>query len=205
MKKVNKNSLHEANKDEGGVSILSIIKFIFMMFIAWTTLTFLNLGFKEISPVNEINGKIFGSNSWLVNEGSSQINIKPSDSTSQATSANNYENQTVATNSANSSETINNQDPSIKNELVPEENNIQSNSNSQLNQKQNCNECQGTGSVSCNDCAGSGQHRCDFCRGSKIRYDDICSECKGSGMERCRTCFGRGKTKCYKCDGLGHL
>ena len=227
MKKVNKNSLHEergmyrylslpdykkpgprptqptpASKDEGGVSILSIIKFIFMMFIVWTTLTFLNLGFKEITPVNEINGKIFGSNSWLVNKGRSQININPSDSKSQATSANNYENQTVATHSASSSETINNQDPSIKNEVVPEENNIQSNNITQQQEERKCYSCNGTGQ--CPKC--SKPQRVRYKQGEspndhdEIRFGMIvCTQCGGNLMN-----FGADKNKsCYLCKSSG--
>jgi hypothetical protein len=193
MKKVNKNSLHEADKDEGGVSILSIIKFIFMMFIVWTTLTFLNLGFKEISPVNEINGKIFGSNSWLVNEGSSQININPSDSTGQAKSANNYENQTLATNSVlNEGNDNDNRSKELKNR----------NGNT-------CSGCQGYGKkLGCppyNLC-NKGKKNCSYCRGGRDIYGKTCLYCEGSGITICSACGGNYSTIeniCDICNGTG--
>ena len=233
MKKVNKNSLHEergmyrylslpdykkpgprptqptpASKDEGGVSILSIIKFIFMMFIVWTTLTFLNLGFKEITPVNEINGKIFGSNSWLVNKGRSQINNNPSDSKSQATSANNYENQTVATHSV-----LNEGNDNRSKELKNQNGNTCSGCQGYGKRlgcppynfcnkgKKNCSSCGGRGrdinGKTCLYCEGSGITICSACGGNYSTIENICDICNGTGKTRLET------TLCYSCKGDG--
>ena len=240
MKKVNKNSLHEergmyrylassvykkpvprptqptpANKDEGGVSILSIIKFIFMMFIAWTTLTFLNLGFKEIRPVNEINGKIFGSNSWLVNKGRSQIIINPSDSKSQATSANNYENQTVATHSVlnegndNRSKELKNQNGNTCSECKGYGKIIGCPDGNCNKGKVNCRSCEGMGRYirgngkTCLYCEGSGITICSECGGNYSTIENICYTCNGTGKTRfettlCSSCKGDGKERCDK-------
>lgn len=65
-----------------------------------------------------------------------------------------------------------------------------------IHHTEDCNNCDGTGSVDCHVCDGSG--RCEKCGGEG---DVECRACHGTGV--CGKCRGKGRLKCQNCKGSG--
>jgi serine/threonine protein kinase len=116
---------------------------------------------------------------------------------------------TYGTNSYNSSTT-----PSTTtNEYTPENNNTTPPSvvkDEEVKQKQyqwvTCSDCNGSGIIqageNCNYCNGYGTLRCQTCSGNGSL---TCTGCKGNGSLTCTNCRGNGSLTCTGCRGNGSL
>lgn len=85
-----------------------------------------------------------------------------------------------------------------------------------------CNRCNGSGSLTCNQCEGYRGIKCFKCEGSGYiatpvawdrptwrhnvapeRGSRQCHKCEGTGVLPCRKCSATGEVECRKCDGTG--
>ena len=83
------------------------------------------------------------------------------------------------------------------------------------NYEEECDECNGGGSVTCDNCDGDGRTECSECDGKgKVDCPDCdgsgeddegnpCPECQGGGKVECDYCDGDGEVSCNDCDGDG--
>ena len=73
-----------------------------------------------------------------------------------------------------------------------------------LNRREQCPLCQGTGWNPCPDCHGQGTVACKSCHGSG--RSPVCQDCGGQGWSGCARCHGTGKLSdggvCPDCHGL---
>ena len=70
----------------------------------------------------------------------------------------------------------------------------------------NCDFCDGIGTIGCEDCVEFGDEDCDMCNGTGLDNDnDECPHCDGTGKVNCKKCRGRGTVMCKKCDGDGEV
>jgi len=84
----------------------------------------------------------------------------------------------------------------------------------EINIKEECGDCEGTGYNSCDLCDGEGQLKCGGCDGDG---NIDCDSCDGEGSESCRECGGSGtqtevddegdqiEVDCDSCDGNGEI
>jgi hypothetical protein len=65
-----------------------------------------------------------------------------------------------------------------------------------------CDVCDGNGELECSTCSGSGQVTCPACDGdAEDEEGDECSECRGNGEVDCDDCDGGGRETCNNCGG----
>ena len=75
-----------------------------------------------------------------------------------------------------------------------------------------CDECDGDGTIECRTCYGDETLECRECDGTGkgesyggSDEDDECGTCDGSGKVECDECYGDGEIQCYECDGDGEV
>jgi hypothetical protein len=95
--------------------------------------------------------------------------------------------------------------------------------------EEDCDSCDGNGSVECSQCDGSGNINCRTCDGERTTECEecggegevdsggdmvtcekcdgdgeiTCDSCGGDGDEECDECYGRGNEECENCEGNG--
>ena len=73
-----------------------------------------------------------------------------------------------------------------------------------IDEIEECQECNGNGTVDCTKCDGDGHIDCPKCNGDGEDEDgNSCDNCDGNGAIDCEDCEGKGYVTCEECDGKG--
>jgi len=84
-----------------------------------------------------------------------------------------------------------------------------------------CSDCDGEGAIRCPDCNGEGKVECNICEDGIVYIDKRCKDCKGTGkdpegqlnifgeIQECQTCDGETteviEQECPKCEGTTYM